>query len=391
MDKAPQYVAWCATDVSTSWGQIVASTVHPWQLRWYFGLLGEPESYSGGASVTKEGIKLFVTAYWPHERESQILRESRWLESLLGHTVNNWRELVDAINWSWVVERVEKLVGELKPWIGPESADDAEREGLVRRMLGELALLAHFAEARRGMDDGKWREERAKRLAKVVEALSGGRIAGDDAKELARLIIYYAERREERAKKRIESLAKEVGVSREEVWDVVVRVLSGEDPYVYCLARDCARDAVVRKFVEPALELIMLEKALRGEFDGERARFLFGEMYATALAGDGTVGPREVILAVGGELGGGAALLRLATLHLLNRLLSKRAEVRHAGVRGAGQVLHSRKRRERGKVYAPPCSDNALGRRRVFKRKVRGVHGSGAGGGAARQGQHKAD
>jgi hypothetical protein len=50
---------------------------------------------------------------------------------------------------------------------------------------------------------------------------------------------------------------------------------------------------------------------------------IFGEMYATALAGDGSVGPDRVVLAVGGELGGGAALLRLATLHLLNQLLSK--------------------------------------------------------------------
>jgi hypothetical protein len=55
---------------------------------------------------------------------------------------------------------------ELKPWIGPEKMSDAEREGLARRMLGELALLVHFAEARRGMDDGRWREERAKRLAR---------------------------------------------------------------------------------------------------------------------------------------------------------------------------------------------------------------------------------
>ncbi len=47
----------------------------------------------------------------------------------------------------------------------------------------------------------------------------------------------------------------------------------------------------------------------------------FGEMYATAIAGDGAVEPREVALTVGGELGGGAALLRLATLHLLNELL----------------------------------------------------------------------
>jgi hypothetical protein len=95
----------------------------------------------------------------------------------------------------------------------------------------------------------------------------------------------------------------------------------GENPYAYCLARDCARDEVVRKFVAPALELIMLDKALRGELDREEALLLFGEMYATALAGDGTVGPGNVKLTVGGELGGGAALLRLATLLLLKELL----------------------------------------------------------------------
>jgi hypothetical protein len=89
------------------------------------------------------------------------------------------------------------------------------------------------------------------------------------------------------------------------------------------LARDCARDAVVRKFVEPALELMMLDKALRGEFDREEALLRFGEMYATAVAGDGTVWPDMVKLVVGGELGGGAALLRLATLHLLNQLLAE--------------------------------------------------------------------
>jgi hypothetical protein len=90
---------------------------------------------------------------------------------------------------------------------------------------------------------------------------------------------------------------------------------------MYCLARDCARDEVVRKFVAPALELIMLDKALNNDFDIEKALLIFGEMYATALAGDGTVWRRLVELAVGGELGGGAALLRLATLHLLNQLL----------------------------------------------------------------------
>jgi hypothetical protein len=90
---------------------------------------------------------------------------------------------------------------------------------------------------------------------------------------------------------------------------------------MYCRARDCARDAVVRKFVAPALELIMLDKALNNKFNRERSKLLFGEMYATAVAGDGTVGPGEVALVVGGELGGGAVLLRLAALRLLDQLL----------------------------------------------------------------------
>jgi hypothetical protein len=289
-DKAPQYLEWLATDVTTVGRQIAAATAHSWQLRWYFGLLGEEQSFNGGANVTKESIKPNVTVFWPREREDQILRESQWLESLLGQRVENWRQLVDAINWSWVLKKVEELAGELKPWIGSEKMSDAEREGLVRRMLGELALFVHFAEARRGMDDDKWREERVKRLARAVEALSGGRIDGRNAERLAQAIIYYAEGHKKYAEEHIESLAKEVGVSKEEVWGVVERILSGEDPYVYCLARDCARDEVVRKFVAPALELVMLDKALKGEFDREEALLIFGEMYATAVAGDGSVG-----------------------------------------------------------------------------------------------------
>jgi len=104
---------------------------------------------------------------------------------------------------------------------------------------------------------------------------------------------------------------------RGEVWGVVDFALKD----MHCLARDCARDGVARKFVAPALELIMLDKALEGKFDKKEALLRFGEMYATAIAGDGYVGPREVELAVGGELGGGAVLLRLAALYLLNELL----------------------------------------------------------------------
>jgi hypothetical protein len=89
LDKAPQYLEWRATDVTTSGGQIVGTTVHSWQLRWYFGLLGEEKSFSGSASVTREGIKLAVTARWPREREDQILRESSWLKSLLGQQVES--------------------------------------------------------------------------------------------------------------------------------------------------------------------------------------------------------------------------------------------------------------------------------------------------------------
>jgi hypothetical protein len=316
-DKAPQYLAWRATDVTTSGKQIEAATTHPWQAAWYFGLLGEEESSRSRVNVTKKGVKLIATMYWPRERENQILKESRWLESVLGRRVESWRVLVDAINWRWVLKRVEEMAGALKPWIGPEEVGDAERERLARRMLGELALLVHFAEARRGKSDGDWREERIKRLSRAVEALSGGRIVGEYAEELARAIIYYAEGYKKYAEGRIKTLAKEVGVSDKEVWGVVEFVLSD----MYCLVRDCVRDAVVRKFVAPALELIMLDKALRGEFNREETLLLFGEIYATAIAGDGTVGPDKVELVVGGELGGDAALLRLTTLHLLNKLL----------------------------------------------------------------------
>jgi hypothetical protein len=325
---------WLKTDVSFAGKWIVATTAHLWQAAWYVALFGEPESTSGGANVTEEGIKPNVTMLWRRERLDRIIaEEGEELRPLLGPVskqgggsresegpaVKSWRELVDAIDWSWVLKRVEELADKLKPWIGPEKMGDAEREGLARRMLGELALLVHFVEARRGMDDDRWREERTKRLAKAVEVLSGGRIVGDHAERLTQAIIYYAKGPKEYAEGLIESLVKEVGISKEEVRGIVEFVLSD----MYCLVRDCARDEVVRKFVEPALELIMLDKALKGEFDREKARLIFSEMYATAIAGDGTVGPDMVNLTVGGELGGGAAHLRLATLHLLNQLLPK--------------------------------------------------------------------
>jgi hypothetical protein len=327
--KIRQTLEWFNTDVSFAGRQIEATT-DTRQAAWYVALFGEPESISGGANVTEEGVKPNVTMRWRREVLDRIIaEEGEGLKSLLGRAVKSWRELVDAIDWSWVLKKVEELADELKPWIGPEGAGDAEREWWVRRMLGELALLAHFAEARRGKNDREWREERAMMLSRAVEALSGGRIAGDHTERLARAIIRYTERHKKEAGEDIDKLAEELArILREdvekvrgEVWGVVKRFLSGEDPYVYCLARDCADDRIIRKFVAPALELIMLEKALNNEFDREEALLRFGEMYATALAGDGHVESGEVELALGGKLGGGAAPLRLATLHLLNQLL----------------------------------------------------------------------
>jgi hypothetical protein len=320
--KIWQALEWFNTDVSFAGKWVEAATADTRQAAWYIGLFGKPESTRGGANVTEEGVKPNVKMRWRRERLDDIIaEEGEELGPLLGRTVKSWRELVDAIDWRRVLKRVEEMADTLKPWIGPERASDAEREGLMRKIISELALFVHFVEARRGMDDGRWREERTKRLAMAVEELSGGRIAGNHAEELARAIIYYAEGQKTYAEGLIESLAKAVSVSTGEVRGVVERILSGEDPYVYCLARNCADDKIVRKFVAPALELVMLDKALNNKFDREEALLRFGEMYATAVAGDGHMGRRSVELTVGGELGGGAALLRLATLHLLNQLL----------------------------------------------------------------------
>jgi tetratricopeptide (TPR) repeat protein len=152
--KIRQALEWFNTDASFTGRWIVASTADTRQAAWYVALFGEPESISGGASVTEEGIKLYVVMRWRRKDLDRIIaEEGEELKPLLGRAVNSWRELVDAIDWSWVLKKVEELVDKLKPWIGPESADDAEREGLVRRMLSELTLLTHFAEARRGKND----------------------------------------------------------------------------------------------------------------------------------------------------------------------------------------------------------------------------------------------
>ncbi len=217
--KIRQALEWLNTDVSFDRGWIEGATTDTRRAAWYIALFGEPKSISGRADVTEEGVKPNVTMRWRRERLDDIItEEGEELKPLLGRAVKSWRELVDAIDWSWILERVEELAGALKPWIGPERANNVEREGLARRMLGELAFLAHFAETRRGKNDRERREERAMMLSRAVEALSGGRIAGDHAERLAWAIIRYTERHRKEAGEYIDKLAVELArILREDV------------------------------------------------------------------------------------------------------------------------------------------------------------------------------
>jgi len=165
--KIWQVLPWLSTDVSFTGGQIEGGTAHLWQLRWYLALFGEGKASGGGANVTEEGVRPFVVMRWRREvLDNIIAEEGEELKPLLGRTVKSWRELVDAIDWRWALERVGELAEALKPWIGPKEVGNAEREELAKRMRGELALLVHFAKARQGMNDGRWREERATRLSR---------------------------------------------------------------------------------------------------------------------------------------------------------------------------------------------------------------------------------
>jgi hypothetical protein len=64
-----------ATVVSFDKGWIVASTADIRQAAWYVALFGEPESISGGANVTEEGIKPFVKMRWRREVLDRIIAE----------------------------------------------------------------------------------------------------------------------------------------------------------------------------------------------------------------------------------------------------------------------------------------------------------------------------
>jgi hypothetical protein len=114
--KIRQTLEWFATDVSFTGRWIVGTTAATRQAAWYIALFGEPESIYGKASITEEGIKSYVVMRWRGERLDRIIAaEGEELKPLLGRPVRSWRELVNAINWSWVLERVEELVDELKP------------------------------------------------------------------------------------------------------------------------------------------------------------------------------------------------------------------------------------------------------------------------------------
>jgi hypothetical protein len=310
----------------------------------------------------------------PREKFDRIYaEEGEELKPLLGRPVKSWRELVDAIDWSWVLERAKELADAVRPWIvGHEEADEVERIKLLEKMLEELALFVRFIKARKGLDDGRWREERARRLAKAVETLGRGKITGKYADEFAELIIESAERcsgeftedlelriecPEEywrHLKERLDKLARKLasdlkedvkkimaefwiigvglsdrdGVERVKrwFWDIleivpratgVWKIIAVLDD-AYCLAKDCAKDDVAKRFIAPALRLIMLDKALRGKYPKDKA-LLYSRGMIAAIKD--SMGPDEVALTIGGELGGGAAFLNLAALRLLNELL----------------------------------------------------------------------
>jgi hypothetical protein len=310
----------------------------------------------------------------PREKFDRIIaEEGEELKPLLGRPVKSWRELVDTIDWSWVLERAKELADAVSPWIvGHEEADEVERIKLLEKMLEELALFVRFIKARKGLDDGRWREERAKRLAKAVETLSMRKITGKYADEFAELIIESAERcsgeftedlelriecPEEywrHLKERLDKLARKLasdlkedvkkimaefwiigvglsdrdGVERVKrwFWDILKIVPRATGVWetiavlddAYCLARDCAKDDVAKRFIDPALRLIMLDKALRGKYPKDKA-LLYSRGMIAAIKDP--MGPDEVALTIGGELGGGAAFLNLAALRLLNELL----------------------------------------------------------------------
>jgi hypothetical protein len=99
-----------------------------------------------------------------------------------------------------------------------------------------------------------------------------------------------------------------------DVWEIIA-VLDD----AYCLAKDCAKDDVAKRFIAPALKLIMLDKALRGKYPKDEALSNFRASLIGMIKD--SMGPDEVALTIGGELGGGAAFLNLAALRLLNELL----------------------------------------------------------------------
>ena len=88
--KMWQALEWLNTDVSFAGKWVEAATADTRQAAWYIGLFGKPESTSGEANITEEGIKPNVTMYWRRERLDDIIaEESSWLKPLLGRAVKS--------------------------------------------------------------------------------------------------------------------------------------------------------------------------------------------------------------------------------------------------------------------------------------------------------------
>ncbi len=299
-----------ATDASLERGRIKATTNKPRQFAWYVRVFGEPEDVRlSRANITDEEISLDVEGVWPDKRLDNIIAKSKVVKMLFGD-VETWRDLVNAIDWDWVVRTVEELRGELmKPSVevrvaGKKSKDkktlrpvvDAE---LFEKAFSSLKLYADFMKARRI----SW--------AKAVEVLSGGRIQGKYAEWLAAMVEEYAEGR--LTKKEMESavsqLARQVVVDGK-LAEFIVDVLAKEVLF-----------RITRKFAASVYMLKLAEAAEQGMISREEALHRIGRTYAAMIAGDGSIKlPSEIYLAVGGVFSDAVALLVAAALYKAGRL-----------------------------------------------------------------------
>ncbi len=304
-------IGWLATDVSFDKGLIAAGTTNPRQFAWYERVFGEANNprllciY-----ITDEGWSPGIANYWPVKRLDDAIARSQEVKLLFGE-VMSWHDLVYAIDWDWVVKTVEELKDELtKPSIETQVVNEKSKKRektlkpIVDRELGEkalssLKLYAEFMKARKE----SW--------TKAIEALSGGRLQGEDAKQLSVKVEEYirGEMTKEEIEESINSLV-EKGLIDKELGKLIAEVVTMD-----------AEFKIARKFVALVYMLKLVKVAEKGLMPREEALRRIGEIYATMVAGDGNIQlPSVVELVISGVLGDVAAFLLAAVLYKAGKL-----------------------------------------------------------------------